>query len=361
MARADAVDFSLQLLEGQQRQTPAGNVALSPVGVYMALACLANGAEGTALTELQNALGEQSLDAVNAHAGEIAKLCAENPALEMATSLWGRTKPEFAETLREGFMAECFPLPPTSAPMNAWVSKKTKGIIRSIIPEGPLSGDTAAYLLNALYFKDKWSDLFDKELTKPKDFYVNAEGRVQVPMMFREGRYAYFEDADLQAVKLPYKNGLSMTVFLPKDKDCDMEKFVALLREKNKLGSLSKFEKQEIDLYFPKFRMSPPTVDLKGLLTGMGVKAVFDRDAVPFPLPKIDDDVGVFVKDIMQKTDIDVDEEGTVAVSVTVVAFGLRSVPAPKPPKPVFRADHPFVFIIGDEFFAGIVRDPSKS
>ncbi len=310
--RADGVDFSLKCLEGQQRQTPAENVALSPVGVYMVLGCLANGAQGATLAELQNALGEPSLDAVNARAKAVAEFCAKNPTFQTATSVWGPVQDSFANDLRDVFAAGCFPMPFTSAPMNAWVSRKTNGRIPFILPDMSLEKDMAIRLLNAAYFKDKWRAPFDVRKTLPAPFYVDAEKSVRISLMFRDGSYGYFEDDDLQAVRLYYENGLSMMVFLPKAEK-DMEKFIALLRQKHARGDLLRFEGHDVELYLPRFKLEPSQIDLKKVLAQMGVEIAFERGRADFSKmgPSIE-----HVRDFFQKTVIEVDEEGTVAAAV---------------------------------------------
>jgi serpin B len=69
----------------------------------------------------------------------------------------------------------------------------------------------------------------------------------------------------------------------------------------------------------------------------------------------------LFISAVIHRAFIAVDEEGTEAAGTTGVAIGLTAVPRPAP---VFRADHPFVFIIrnnlsGSILFLGRVVDPT--
>jgi serpin B len=59
-----------------------------------------------------------------------------------------------------------------------------------------------------------------------------------------------------------------------------------------------------------------------------------------------------------------VNEEGTEAAAATVAVMRLTAI-REEPPVPVFRADHPFIFIIRDNnsgavLFAGRVVDPAE-
>jgi serpin B len=63
---------------------------------------------------------------------------------------------------------------------------------------------------------------------------------------------------------------------------------------------------------------------------------------------------------VIHKASVDVNEEGTEAAAATAVIMGYVGMP---PPVPVFRADHPFVFVIrhnesGSILFMGRVANP---
>jgi len=69
----------------------------------------------------------------------------------------------------------------------------------------------------------------------------------------------------------------------------------------------------------------------------------------------------LFVSAVIHKAYVDVNEEGTEAAAATGGVVGLTAF---RPP-PVFRADHPFLFLIRDNhsggiLFLGRVVDPTK-
>jgi serpin B len=55
---------------------------------------------------------------------------------------------------------------------------------------------------------------------------------------------------------------------------------------------------------------------------------------------------GLYIFAVVHKAFVDVNEEGTEAAAATGVVMAARGISAAKPP--VFRADHPFVFLIRD-------------
>jgi serpin B len=73
----------------------------------------------------------------------------------------------------------------------------------------------------------------------------------------------------------------------------------------------------------------------------------------------------LFFSAVIHKAFVDVNEEGTEAAAATgVIMMRSSAVVRPKVP-PVFRADHPFVFLIRDNrngaiLFLGRVNDPTK-
>jgi serpin B len=87
----------------------------------------------------------------------------------------------------------------------------------------------------------------------------------------------------------------------------------------------------------------------------MGMPTAFSPDA---DLSGMDGTRNLFITGIYHKAFVDVNEEGTEAAAATGVIGG-------KGVTPVFRADHPFVFLIveknsGTILFAGRVVNPES-
>ena len=99
-------------------------------------------------------------------------------------------------------------------------------------------------------------------------------------------------------------------------------------------------------------------------LNGLGVRKAFEPASAEFNgmfTPK--DDYYYWISKVIQKSRISVSEWGTEAGSVTVVEMDGATDAGPGPKEVFFYADHPFVFIIGEEtsgtiLFEGVVMQP---
>ncbi|PIZ43322.1 proteinase IV, partial [candidate division WWE3 bacterium CG_4_10_14_0_2_um_filter_42_7] len=87
----------------------------------------------------------------------------------------------------------------------------------------------------------------------------------------------------------------------------------------------------------------------------------FTRDSANFS--GMDGTQNLFIQKVIHQAFVDVNEEGTEAAAATGVSMGITSVGPTQ--IPVFRADHPFIFVIQDRengniLFLGRVANPSK-
>jgi serpin B len=219
---------------------------------------------------------------------------------------------------------------------------------------------TRVILANAIYFKGKWINPFDKSQTKPRDFHLPSGGVKSAPMMVKSRKFDYQETPDFQAVRLFYEGGFQMEVFLPAKKSSPqklIESFKNLGNWQN--NNESGFNGRQGTLMLPKFRMEY-VVSLNGPLETLGMKRAFSYSAEFSAMAE----EPLFISEVKQKSYVAVDEEGTEAAAVTVVTMMAGAAPM-KPPKPFeMIVDRPFLFVISDSatdsiLFIGIVNDPT--
>lgn len=317
------------------------NFLISPYSIHMALAMAKEGARGVTLEEMEEVLGEDPkfIDA---------------ETLKIANAIWLRAIAEQAwiETIQTKYRGESRDIQGTTNPellINNWVSQKTQGKITKILESGQLRPDDRLIITNAIHFKDDWMNQFKEEYTKRDPFYAPG-ATVTVDMMHGTKKVLYLETDTFQAIQLRYKHGFHMGVVLPKSRTgtVSLEDFQRARR------GYHMFEEVEISL--PRFTMEM-SYSLKSALMEMGMPRAFSDIADFNGITK-----DVKINDVLHKTFIDVDEEGTEAAAVTAVTVMTLSAAMPKPPI-VFRADHPFTFYIWDRslgtvLFMGALKRP---
>ncbi len=241
--------------------------------------------------------------------------------------------------------------------INAWVEEKTKDKIKNLIAPGVLNSMTRLVLTNAIYFKGNWAKQFETDRSKEAPFTLMSGDKIDVSMMNKTAKFGYMETEDFQGLELPYvDNELSMIIFLPKANDglIDFEK---TLTAENLSQWLSRLHKRKVIVSIPKFKMTSQFA-LASVLKSMGMTDAFMPNAADFS--GMNGKKDLFISAVIHKAYVDVNEEGTEAAAATGVVVGITSV---GPRQPVFRADHPFLFLIVDNqtgsiLFIGRVMRP---
>jgi serpin B len=364
-------------------QGAKGNLFFSPYSISSALAMTYAGAKGQTQSQMAAVLHFPIRTRFHSAFGKIIKdLNARGKngryELTIANALWGQKGFEFLkEFLRlikanyNGQLNEVDFVSATEAArktINAWVEQKTKDKIKELIKPGVLDAMTRLVLTNAIYFKGNWASQFKEEQTKNAPFILlngnkpvsSAVERIEVPMMNQTGQFPYAETESFQALELPYvDNELSMIIFLPKEID-GLKEFEQEFTTNNVSRWLSKLHKREVIVFMPKLKMTSE-FSLASVLKSMGMTDAFSPSAADFSGMTGKKDLCISA--VIHKAYVDINEEGTEAAAATAVTMRLTSVGPSQ--TPVFRADHPFVFLIRDNqtssiLFIGRVMNPKQ-
>ncbi len=354
-----------------------GNLFFSPFSISTALAMAAEGARGDTRTEMDRVLGlsGNTTTTRSAFATMMNGLNAPNGnyALSAANSLWTQAgypiKSEFTTALTEYYSAEARSVDfvkdteGSRMAINDWTAAKTNQKILNLIPQGMIDQATRSVLVNAIYFKGSWAQKFNASYTRDSPFYVNAQQNVTVHMMHIESttNASYYSDDELRALELDYAGGdLSMLLLLPNQYDglAGLESSLTV----DRIGQIrEKMYSTELPVWLPKFNMTKEK-ELSDTLKEMGMVQAFSDNA---DFSGITDADNLCISKVVHKAYIGVDEEGTEAAAATAVIMRLTAV-LNEPPKPEFKADHPFIFFIVDKragtiLFMGRVTDPTKA
>ena len=366
-ARADNA-FGFKLLAETRKALPGRNVFQSPVGMALALALAGNGARGQTLQQMAATLQLEGVAPAGWNEGNkllLAHLLTLDPKikLEIANSLWTQAgapiKPAFISDCQTSYQAEIaavdFINPATVKKINDWVSQGTHGKITSLF-DPPLAADLRLIVLDAIYFKGNWEKPFDQKLTRDQPFTLRAGQTVQHPRMSRKERMTYLDSAGFQAVALPYAGRqVSLYVFLPKE---NLEEFLPDLTPENWEKWMAQFRLREGTLELPRFKLENK-YELTGELKALGMPRAFSRQA---EFAGISDEP-LLISQVVQKTFVEVNEEGTEAAAASGIGMRALAVRAPAEPPFTMIVDRPFYVAIREDqtgtiLFHGAIEDP---
>ena len=366
--------FALDLW--RQMGTDGGNLVLSPASISVAMGMTWGGAAGRTAEQMAAVMGFG--EGFQAAAGAVLSTWdvpeREAYRLAVANRLFGRPgwpwRDDFlaltAQTYRAPFEETDFAGAPEPSRLriNDWVEKRTQGRIKDLIPPGGIDASTAMVLTNAVYFLADWASKFDVNDTWDQPFHA-AAGEVRVPTMHQTANFSYAGTDGVQLLEMPYAGGeLSMLIVLPEARDglADVE---ARLTVEQLQSWEDEMGRCLVDVALPKFRVEPEqSINLKGLLTTMGMPDAFDPSEADFSgMAERIPGMNLYITGVFHKAFVAVDEEGTEAAAATAVVAGIESA-APIRETEAFTADHPFLFFIRDDvsgaiLFMGRVADPS--
>jgi len=359
--------FGLNILRQIWKTETESNIFISPSSIALALSMVYNGADGGTKESMAKTLQVQDIDIAEVNRESAALInFLENPdpkvQLSIANSIWGRQglsfNPEFLTTNQTYYKAEIktlnFDDPNAAKTINSWVSQKTKGKIPTIVSP-PIPRDMVMFLINAIYFKGTWTTEFDKKLTTQRDFNLTDGSKKKVSMMSQGGKFPYLANDLFQAVSLPYgeKKNLSMYVFLPQK---DLDGLVKQMDADKWNLWISQFQETKGTILLPKFKTEYKR-ELKDDLTSLGMGVAFSGGA---NFDKIGPNLTI--SEVIHKTFVDVNEEGTEAAAVTAVGVGATAV---RPVEKTFylEVNKPFLFAIVDNqsseiLFIGTIKEP---
>lgn len=372
--------FGFKLIQALWQGTAGENLLISPYSIFTALGMTYNGAGGATQMAMANCLEITGIhpSRLNPAALELKNRLSATPKVELliANSLWARKgitfNSKFLQTNQRFYQAEMtnldFSSPQAPVYINNWVKENTKGKITGIIDN--IKPEAVLFLINAVYFKGRWQEEFDPKLTQERDFNLPNGTKKLVKMMSRSDRFNYFANEKFQAVELPYGDGkMSLFIFLPTETPPEKRgrfasgtegliQFFTELSSVNWEKWLSEFHSVQGELFLPRFKLEYKT-SLTQPLKKLGMDEAFDLTRADFSL-MAKGNLQFAIGDVLHKTFIEVNEEGTEAAAVTSVEMVLSAIPTDR-----FRmvVDRPFFFAIQENetrtiLFMGVVVEP---
>jgi serpin B len=357
--------FGVDLLHVLCAQAPGENLLVSPTSAAEVLGLLQPAAGGETATALAGLLhlpdwSPDLVAAVRDHTAALDGLRYEGDlddedapdSLQMSNRLWTAPDVEpdadYLDDIATAFDADVRALDFAGDPdgaterINTTVEEDTRGIIEELFAD-PLPSDTRLVLTNALHLKARWLTPFSPD--SPEATFRAPSGEVSVPMM--GGAEGTFRAAEgWQSVELPYVDGTlaAVAVLPPEGTDpCAVEATV--------LGALDAGDPATAAIRLPRLTIEQ-SHSLLGPLTELGLPVEGTYPAFG--------DGGLTITQIVQKTFLLVDEEGTEAAAATGGALAGSAAPVPE----IVTFDRPFLFLLTDTetrspLFVTVVNDPS--
>ena len=348
--KTTALQNSVKMTDLLSAEASGKNIMFSPTSLNFALGMIAEGAKGETKEILDDYLGtndfaayaKEYLDKIKAYNTEDESYEYQSK-VKIADAVWvdnGLTLQEkFKNTVSDSFGAEVEAVDFSAAEktcdvINSWCDKNTEGLIPKIITPDLINDNTGLCLTNSLYFESGWSG----EPWKVSDTEESFGKKEKTKYMTCTGD-RYYENDKATAFGRDYANGLSFIGILPNDEgDFNLEDL--------DIGGLLKSnpEYDEVDCKMPKLNFETSTV-LNDMLSSLGLENLFSSNADFSGIA----DQNVNVDTILQKTKLELDENGTKAAAVTAVTMECMSAAVEK--EPIIKTvelTRPFAFLIYD-------------
>lgn len=342
-------NFSIELFKDSLSDKE--NSLVSPLSVMLALAMTAGGAGKETLVQMEKLLGgDIPLAELNEYLYSFAKGLpnAEKSKLHIANSIWFRdrlqVKPDFLQRNADYYGASAYQAAfdsQTVKDINNWVKSNTDGMIERILDQ--ISFNHVMFLVNAVTFDAQWQTTYTKESVIEGEF-TDINGIKQNIDFMHSTEHKYLDDGRATGFIKAYSDGYSFAVLLPNE-DISLEEYIGSLSGEKFLDTLNNRQEREVIASLPKFKYEYE-IQLNDALKRLGIPDAFDEEKADFSKMADLSDGNIFINEVLHKTFISVDELGTKAGAVTMVAMTDASAPIDEPK--VVRLDRPFVYAIID-------------
>lgn len=331
------------------------NMIYSPASLYMALSLLSEGSTGASYNELVDYLGVNNLEELrklNKDLYENNYYKNKNGEGKIANSIWVKNGSninlDYVKRLEESYYAESFKADFSNENdkdnIIRWINNNTNDFLKLTKDNYTIDSSISLLLLNTIYFNNKWSEPFDKSLTR-KDTFYSYKNDVEVYFMKHSVESVYASSDDYEMVYDYFHNGNKICYLLPSEGKNVKDYLNVNFMEQ-------KWERVILNITVPKFKYITK-FDLNNTLESVGVKSIFKGG-----LDNIE--LGLRVSKIKQVAGIELSEEGVKAAAVTSIDGPTSVEPIDK--KVNIKLNRPFIYYILDSnntiLFSGVMNNP---
>ncbi len=330
------------------------NIIYSPLNLYIAFSMLSEITDGNSRSQILDALGETSIDAVREKANALwnVNYCNDGASfLTIANSLWLNKKVEFIPSTME-FLADNYKTSSYIGEMGSeefdkalqtWLNEQTGDLLSDQVSTLKMDPIDVMTLVSTVYFKEKWHSEFSESNNSDGVFY-SPNGKTECEFMNQTMSCNYYYSDNFSAVSKEFVGRSKMHFILPDEgilpnellQDEQIKQFVL------DGGSSCKSKFLTVNLSIPKFDVSSD-IDLVKSMKSLGIEDVFDPDVSDFS-PMMKNSKGAFLGRAKHASRVTIDEEGCTAASYVVMTTCGTAMP---PEEEVdFVLDRPFLFVI---------------
>ena len=353
------------------------NGVYSPVSFYMALSVLSEGADNDTKKDILNALNINNAHKLSEECNKLYKketFKNDSGMFRMADSVWIdddndnlKFNEETLKNIEKNYNAKVnkgnLQSMDTAEQISRWVLDNTEGLLGDN-PSDFLASDDAQVMniINAVYFKDKWESVFDKNDTYSKEFKIDNGKSVKADFMNK-----YFDTVindkgnGYKSSSLDFKNGHKMIFILPDEGTSPYD----IINDSNKLyealNSLSMDKAESHSVYYevPKFKFKSK-MDLSDCAKKMGLGSIFNVNA---DFSKFVENKELHVSGIQQEATVSIDEDGGEAAAFTEILMEATCAIDDSEKTYEMILDRPFIFAISDRdnvpLFVGVINNPT--
>jgi serpin B len=385
-------EFAIELYK-QIKDKDDSNIAISPFGIFNAMAIPYVGSKGDTAEQIKKIMHfdinqkhfqqtfakikNETLKGNNyttSEEGENNKT-EEISALNVAGSMWiDKEYPlflSFKSNLERNLDATVSSAnlghrQPSATKINTWISDITNEKINNIVTAKDIAAGSPMMLVNALYFKGRWAEEFKVSCNKYERFYTTyGEGKTKVfpvNMMKLKKSLPYIENDELQMLRIPHDNSnIDMAILLPKKED-GLAELEDKITPKMVKKLINRAQPYAVTVSMPAFNIDK-TYQLTPILTDMGLTKPFEEEA---NFSGISTKKGLHIGNVIQRTVLKIDEKGAkkeIAPEEDTEKTNGNGKKEKEYPT-IFTANHPFMYILFDKetnqiLFIGRVTNPT--
>ena len=357
--------LTLKLLQASAEK--GGNICISPLSIQLALAMTANGAVGQTRSEMETLLGNGfTMEELNGYLRSYTDSLptGEKCSLHLANSIWFRddaqdfaVEESFLQTNADYYGAQINAAPfnnKTLKDINTWVRENTDGSVEKILDS--IEEENIMYLLNAVAFDAQWEQPYN-EWDVHDGIFLTANGEEHKVEQMHSMESTYLEDSLATGFVKQYAGDYSFAVLLPNE-DISLDAYVSQMTAECLLETLENAQEGIVAVSIPRFSYDT-SLCMNDILAELGMPTALDSEKADFSAMGHAPGKNIYISEVVHKTYIGVDTQGTKAGAVTKVAMNATGAIEVQW---TVTLDRPFLYMILDNannlpVFIGTVTD----